>query len=353
MRRNSSNPSTRPGSDRTPRRVVLCAEPLETRQLLSVTAMPQAIAPVASVPAAVGPLIPGASSASQAAGSVHSVPIVIEFNPVFNAGLGFQGFSETILIFAQPVSTPVYSNPSPAPASSGIGSTGLISTMGESGASASESAQTPAITPLTATILAPASAASHAPVIAIVPTPTAVTYFGPSSIPVTTQAILATAAMEEQPLMPPVLGQGFESGQTQGLGSERQESLLPKMARVPFDPQLPPVDYIEPFQPAPVEAPQPGDPAEPAAPQVPAVDPLPMLDIAPYAGRSADRADSPELSIQAPRVDDRLDAQTPSFSMAAMVGVAAIAGGGYRLVLGRSRRFNQRWLPERRRPEDN
>lgn len=347
MRRKSSNRSTRLTSDRARRRVVLCAEPLETRQLLSVAALPQAMAPVASVPVAVGPAVSGASQS--AAGAVASVPIVIEWNAAFSASSGFQGFTETIFIVEEPGLVPVDSNPSPAPVSTGIGSTEPISTAGDSAASAL--ASTPAITPLTATILAPASAANHAPVIAIVPTATTVTFFGPSSIPVTTQAILATAALEEQPIQPPVLGQGFESGQTQGLGPDRLESLLPKTTRVPFDPQLPPVDFIEPFQPAPVEVPR---PVEPAPVQVPALDPLPMLDIAPDAPSSADRAGSPELSIPASRVGDRVDAETPSFSMAAMVGVAAIAGGSYRLVLGRSRRFNQRWLPDRgRRHEDN
>ena len=308
------------------------------------------MAPVASVPVAVGPAVSGASQS--AAGAVASVPIVIEWNPAFNPSTGFQGFTETIFIVEQPVLVPVNSNPSPAPVSTGIGSTDPISTAGDS--AASSLASTPAITPLTATILAPASAASHAPVIAIVPTATTVTFFGPSSIPVTTQAILATAALEEQPIQPPVLGQGFESGQTQGLEPDRLESLLPKTTREPFDPQLPPVDFIEPFQPAAVEAPQSVEPIEPAPAPVPALDPLPMLGIAPEAVSSADRAGSHELSIPASRVGDRVDAETPSFSMAAMVGVTAIAGGGYRLVLGRSRRFNQRWLPDRgRRHEDN
>ncbi len=348
MRRKSSHRSGLLRADRTRRRVVVCAEPLETRQLLSVAVagLPQAIAPVASVPVAVGSVVSGGT---QAAGAVDSVSIVIEFHSGFSPSTGFQGFTETIFLLDEPVSIAVGSNPSPAPESSGLGATGPISTSG-----GLASASTPAITPLTATILAPASSANRSPIVAIVPTATTVTYFGPSSIPVTTQAILATAALEEQPIMPPVLGQGFESGQTQGPGPERLESLLPKTVRVPFDPQLPPVDFIEPFQPAVEQTPRSVEPVEPPPAPVPALDPLPMIEMAPDAVSSANRSDSPGLAIQAPRFDERMEAGTQSFSAAAMVGVAAIAGGGYRLVLGRSRRFNQSWLPDRgRRHEEN
>jgi hypothetical protein len=166
---------------------------------------------------------------------------------------------------------------------------------------------------------------------------------------VTTQAILATAAQEEQPIGPPVLGQGFESGQTQGGDPQMLAPPIVPNNPVPLKPQIPAVDFVEPLRPAPVNPP-PGQPEQPEQP--PAVPALPRgderLEVVPVEPASlTDWGKSPKFPILSPRTDD-VPTETPSLSMAAMVGTAAIAGGGYHLVLGGSNRFNQRWLPTRR-----
>ena len=104
-----SSMSTRPRSDRARRRVFFCAESLESRQLLSVAAFHPAIAPVANVPAAVGPLVPSSvgtqGTAGSAAGANQGIQVVLEFNPVVSGQSSFNGFTETIFIFEQPSAT--------------------------------------------------------------------------------------------------------------------------------------------------------------------------------------------------------------------------------------------------------
>ena len=79
----------------------------------------------------------------------------------------------------------------------------------------------------------------------------------------TTQMVLATAALEEQPIAPPYLGQGFESGQTQGADPRVEQGLrLPKIA-LPVEPMIPAIDVIEPLRPEAQEAPA-AQPAQPA-----------------------------------------------------------------------------------------
>jgi hypothetical protein len=166
---------------------------------------------------------------------------------------------------------------------------------------------------------------------------------------VTTQAILAQATLEEQPIPPPVLGQGFESGQTQGVEPRPETGLLAPSIPVRLEPQFPPIDVIEPYLPEPVNTPaaQPTQPVEaPAAPAPPRnAEPVEAAPIEPAA--LTDWGKGPAFPMLSPRTDSQTEAETPSWSMAAMVGTAAIASGGYHLVLGGSNRFNQKWIPTR------
>ena len=175
---------------------------------------------------------------------------------------------------------------------------------------------------------------------------TLVTNLGSSTIPVTTQAILATATLEEQPIQPPVLGQGFESGQTQGTDLRPENGLLAPMAPVRFEPQVPATDFIEPFRPEPVNPPA-AQPAEPVGPPAPARNAQPVETVPVSPATPTDLSRSPEFPILSPVAESQTEDATPSWSMAAMVGTAAIASGGYHLVLGGSNRFNQRWFPTR------
>jgi hypothetical protein len=331
---------------------VFCPETLESRQLLSVAALQPTLGPIGNVPAAIGPVVPSPTINTGALGATPVIPIVLEFNPVTTGGNSFHNFVETILIIEEPVSSGLGTS---APTATG----GSTSTSGMGNASsptpASQNGPAPAITPLTATILA-GPGNNRAAIIAIVTQPTVVTNFTSSSIPVTTLSILATAALEEQPIQPPVLGQGFESGQTQGGDPQAEKGLnLPK-ALVPFEPKVPAFDYIEPYRAEPANPPavQPAQPAEPPAAPAPApikVEPVDTLPVEPIAITEVNR--SPEFPILPPQDDAMAEAATPSWSLAAAIGTAAIAGGGYHLVLGGSNRFNQRWLPTLRSASEN
>ena len=350
MGRFPSTATPRPRSHRARRRVFFCAESLETRQLLSVAAYHPAIAPVGNVPAAVGPVVASpvtnAGTAGSAAGSAAGLQIVLEFNPVSIGQSGFQGFTETILFIEPPVS-------------SGIGATGPIAsgnlpsptTTGDTSptTTSSETSPAPAIAPLTPTILAGPSGSRSAVAVVIVPQTPPIN-LQPSTIPVTTQAILATALLEEQPIPPPFLGQGFESGQTQGGDPLAENGLnLPKVP-VPLEPQIPPIDFVEPFRPAPVNPPaaQPGQPAErPARGSRAGVTPSPSKPRPSSPPPSSTRPGRPSSrsSRRNPRARPRRGRRAGA--LAAIVGTASIAGGGYHLVLGGSNRRSQRWLPAR------
>jgi hypothetical protein len=351
MGRQSPALPTRPRSDRARRRVIFCAESLETRQLLSVAAYPPAIAPAVHAPAQFGPVVPSAtgntgSSATPAGSSSAATPtpeIIIPITEQITSG----GIAVTFLIIDVVPASSGASSPA-APTSGGSTST-TGSAASPTSANPSVTSPTPAITPLTQTILSTGNA-NAAPIIVITPQPT-VANFAPSSIPVTTQAILATAAQEEQPIGPPVLGQGFESGQTQGIDPAALAPPIVPNNPVPLKPQIPAVDFIEPVRPAPVNPPagQPEQPEQQPQPTVPALPPGDdQVDVIPVEPAAlTDWGKSPRFPILSPRADD-VQTETPSWSMAAVVGTAVIAGGGYHLVLGGSNRFNQRWLPTRR-----
>ena len=237
-----SSMSTRPRPDRVRRRVFFCAESLESRQLLSVAAFHPAIALVANVPAAVGPLVPSSvgtqATARSAASANQGIQVVLEFNPVVSGQSSFNGFTETIFIFEQPSANGTGAS-APTATGSPTPNAGLGTLSTTSSTSSSETSSSQAITPLTATILAAPGSGNRTAVIVIVLPQTLVTNLGSSTIPVTTQAILATATLEEQPIQPPVLGQGFESGQTQGTDLRPETGLLAPMAPVRFEPQVP------------------------------------------------------------------------------------------------------------------
>lgn len=362
MGRFSSSKPMRPRSDRARRRVVFYAESLESRQLLSVATFHPTVAPAlnVAVPAAFGPVVPTAagntgSNASSAGSLAASSPPVTVIAVI--EGETARGFTEIIEITAAPSfggsgtvgpiatgnapSSP--SEPSSPVSSSGSGSSGNLTNPTETSSTANN-----AITPLSLTVVSTPGAANRGVIIAVVaPQPIAPVSFQSSTIPVTTQAILNTATAEEQPLAPPVLGQGFESGQTQGLYPLLDGAGKAPQKAVPLEVQLPAIDYVEPLRPAIDQAPAAQPEEVPPAP-VPARNPdaADAVPVEPAILSDWDKA--PDFPILSPRNEGRTEAEAPGWSMAAMVGTAAIAGGGYHLVLGGSSRFNQRWLPTRR-----
>ena len=306
--------------------------------MLSVATIPTVIAPAIHAPAAFGPVStsPAGNTASGPTAPGATFTLTITIVPVIGQ-LSGHGITETFTFIEGPTASGVGS--SPASSGGGSGSSGV----GSGPMSTSPTVETPSITPLTPAILS--NTANVVPVIIVVPQPVAYN-FAPSSIPATTLAVLATATAEEQPIGPPVLGQGFESGQTQGIEPRFQGPEMGGKAFVPLEPTLPAIDVIEPHRPELVIPPagQPEQPAPPAPPRNPAQpDAVPAQPLA-----FEDWGQTPEFPILSPASESRTEVETPSWSMAAVIGTAAIAGGGYHLVLGGSSRFNQRWLPTRR-----
>ncbi len=131
----------------------------------------------------------------------------------------------------------------PSSTNSGNGSSTLTG-------STSSSTSNSSITPLTPTILAAYSFNGRSVIVVIVVPPLLVPNLGASTTPVTTQAILATAAAEEAPTTPTHFGQGSSND------APEQELGQP----IKHEPQVPGgFDFIEPFRPnAPKEAPADG-----------------------------------------------------------------------------------------------
>jgi hypothetical protein len=324
------------------------AEVLETRQLLSVALPHPMAAPVGNIPAIVGPAVPSpvptSAPATPGANTSQPTPIASSINQAgFSITFGGGVIAETIVIIEEPFASGIIS-PTPTPASSNP------ATGQNTGASSSA---TSSITPLTVTILAGNPGVNPAPVVVIVVPQTPLINLAPSTTPATTQAILAQAVLEEQPIPPPVLGQAFEAPVGQGIAIPPNTSLLgPSMTRVEIEVPQPATDYIEPFQPVPL-IPPPTEPAQPAGPAQPTepsagglADPVEALGLEP--SDLTDWENRPSLPILSPRTDAAATDEYPTWSLATVVGTAAIATGGYQLLIGEASRFNQRWIPARR-----
>ena len=318
--------------------------------MLSVAAVHQMVAPVANVPALVGPAVPspvaGVGSTGATAGATQQVQVVLEIIPVtINVG-GGSGVTQGFFIVSESFSTGPVSGEISTPTSAAASANPSTS----SGASASTAAASPSITPLTATILAGPTGANRAPIIVVVQPQVVVANLAPSTIGVTTQAILATATLEEQPLQPPVLGQGFESPVGQSLEYPPGAILKAKETPTRIEMELFPGDYIEPMRATPEDA-NPAAPAQPA--ETPAVEttgrviePVDAVLAAPVT--VSEWGKHPDLPLLTPRIEIQTHDEYATWSLATVVGTTALATGGYQLLMGGSARFNQRWLPTRR-----
>jgi hypothetical protein len=344
----SSYPSRRLRAGRNRRRVFYFAEVLETRQLLSVASVASVhaiAAPLINVPAIIGPVIPSPVTTSPTASTTSTtqlVEVVFVVNQAgSNAGSG-NGGSPGFLVFEESFSGGIFSgagNPT---------STTSAASNPTAGASAGSAAATQtSITPLTATILAGPSGVNRAPIIVVVPQQPLVVNLGPSTISVTTQAILLTATQEEQPLAPAVLGQGFESPVGQGIEIQPDTNIQGQTVPARIELQRPATDYIEPSQPAPENS-APAQPVEPPAAETArrVTEPVEAILTEPIA--LTDWGKQPDLPLLTPRIELSANEEYPTWSLATMVGTAAVASGGYQLLMGGSDRLNQRWIPTRR-----
>jgi hypothetical protein len=275
---------------------------------------------------------PGANMASQIQVGFGLEPVVpnapagsVVSETIFVIQISFSnGISTTS---SQPANNPTASTQPSGP----TGSTGLIA-------------------PLTPTVLASSTPRNRTPVIVIVVPQPLVVNPVPSAASAETQAILLTAMLEEQPLLPPVLGQGFESPVGQGAEPVPDASAPGQLVPTRIKAEPPATDIIEPYQPAidekaPTAEPvPPGD--QPAAPAVPRVDaPVDTPRAEPL--EVMEHSDAPRFPVASARLDAEPAIETPTWSMATVVGTAAVISGGYHLTFGGSSRFNQRWIPTR------
>jgi hypothetical protein len=163
-----------------------------------------------------------------------------------------------------------------------------------------------------------------------------VAHFGPSTAPVTTQEILSVASSEEQPTTSTHFGQPETDPLTELLPARP----IARPAKGPAS-----LDVVEPFQPVAPEVPKEDQPAAPAgAAQSRA---LPVR----FDPEIATRLDLSLADLfresRAPSdfAPDRSEALRPSCGLSTIFGAAALAAGGYHLVLRPSDRFRGRWIP--------
>jgi hypothetical protein len=214
---------------------------------------------------------------------------------------------------------------------------GSGSGSGSGGSSAAGSGSSSAIAPLTPVVLSGSN--NRAPIIVIVVVQPLIAPFGPRSAPVTTQAILSLIAIEEQATVSTHFGQGVED-----------ESVEPELAEPIAKPvpRVTPLDVVEPFQPVAPEEQGDGQPAPapgPAGsrwsrPGLSDPGPLPVLDLSVADLWSGSLAGSSRSADHPGEVRLSCDLST-------LFGAAAVAAGGYQLVLRPSDRFRGRWIPGR------
>ena len=220
------------------------------------------------------------------------------------------------------------------PPTSPIGGTG--SGSGSGSTSSTGSGSSTAIAPLTPVVLAGSN--NRAPIIVIIVPQPLVARLGPSSAPVTTQSILSVVANEEQPTISTHFGQP-ETDQPD------ESELVQPIARPTRGPAS--LDVIEPFQPVAPEVPQEGQPAAP--PNAARSRALPVL-FGPALPTVLDLSVA-DLFSESPATStpwaDRPEEIRPSCGFSTIFGAAALAAGGYHLVLRPSDRFRGRWIPGR------
>lgn len=213
---------------------------------------------------------------------------------------------------------------------------------GSSSSTGSTSSSNSSITPLTPTILAGSSINGRVVIVVIVVPQPLVANLGPSTTPVTTQAILATVASEEAATTSTHFGQGT--------GNALIEPDLGRPIRVE-KPGPAGIDVIEPFQPDAPQAPPEQRPVPP--PNASRARPRRVISETVFdSGLDRIARDLlPGSPLKAStRSEDRPDEPRSSWvPSSTMFSAAAVAMGGYQLALRQSDRFSGRWVPGRPR----
>jgi hypothetical protein len=323
-------------------------ENLESRRLLSAAAFQPMAATGVAVSAIIGPAVTSPIvpivSASPGANMASQIQVGFGLEPIVPNAPAGSVVSQPIFIIEVSFSNGIGAAPSQPSANptSGMQTGGTIAANGVTGQ----------IAPLTPTVLAGSTARNRTPVIVIVEPQPLIANLGRSTSSAVTQAILLMAMLEEQPIQPPVLGQGFESSVGQDVESVPDGAVRGQLMPTRIKVEPPATDIIEPYQPADEQKAPPAEPGtpvdQPAAPAPPRnAAPVDTLQDAPLEVR--EQSDAARLRVAVPRLDTETTIETPTWSMATVVGTAAVVSGGYHLTLGGSNRFNQRWIPTRRK----
>jgi hypothetical protein len=333
-------------------RFALACESLESRQLLSVgnTGLVPAAVPALGVPhvqvAAAPPnfssigttgLSPGQVGALSAVNQSSIVIVVVGINPF--------SFNSTS-IFVPTTATALGGN------GSGMGALTDNSSNNSTGTTLTSNAVTPSeqsITPLNPNVTSSTNTPGGPPVFLVPPPlPPLVVHLTASTVPATNQSnSTALSLADEQPPQITHFGQGGESEILPAVtGQIKVESASNSL-----------IDFVEPYRAVdPVPA-QGVDPAQPGAGEkapAPAPDPANARPLPPISDPDIDAAlDLTDARIltrssddAAPRSDDNVDrGNNTHWSLSALFGAAAVATGGYHLVLRESDRLRGRSIP--------
>jgi hypothetical protein len=326
-------------------RFALNCEPLESRQLLSVSQMG----------AAAGSAMPAAQLAVPAQifnTALPSAPVVeVEFGSIAGVNQLQVVFFGVNGISSQTVGTDSVFSPTPTASFSGSG-IGLGNASGIAGINNSGIGNnatgvilptTFLITPLNPNLTSSTNTPGGPPaILVIVPLAPLVVHLGASSAPATAQSNSTLLSNLDE--MPPMT----RFGQSDMFNGQRV--FLEKLDITAGSSSL--IDFVEPFGPVPpVEAPQ-AQPA-PQGEQAPAPDdaqirPLPPISD-PDVDAALDMTDARVLTrsrdADFSEADDQLSSTNTSWSFSAIFGAAAVASGGYHLAIREVDRLRGRWIP--------
>jgi hypothetical protein len=342
---------------RRTRRFALACEALESRQLLSVgstglvaAAMPTLAANQAQLAAPPSFSSFGITSFSSGQMGTFGAP---NQAPVIVGAFGAISFSfNDGSVDAPVVFTGFGSSGSGIGTLAGITGNGGNSTVGNMPTTGALSpTETISVTPLNPNVTANMNPPGGPPVLLVpvqlVPpsSPPLVVHLSPSSLPATNLIDTTfTSFFDELPPSHTHVGQGA--------GSETRDLVTEKVEAEPPSNSL--LDFVEPYRvvvPAPA---QPVDPAQPGADdKAPAPDPANVRPLPAISDPDIDAAlDFTDVRILTPsrdhaasRPDDQVAHGNTHWSLSALFGIAAVATGGYHLVLRETDRFRGRSIP--------
>jgi hypothetical protein len=345
---------------RRTRRFALACEALESRQLLSVgstglvaAAMPALTANQAQLAAPPSFSSFGITSFSPGQMGTFAAP---NQTPVIVGAFGAISFSfNDGSVDAPIVFTGFGSSGSGIGTLAGITGNGGNNTVGNmltTGALSPSPSETISVTPLNPNVTANMNPPGGPPVlltpVQLVPGPLPpLVHLSPSTLPATN--LIDTTFLSFFDELPP-----SHTHVGQGAGSETRDLVTEKVEAEPPSNSL--LDFVEPYRvvvPAPA---QPVDPAQPGAgdkapapaPDPANVRPLPAIsdpDIDAALDFTDARVLTPSRDHAAARPDDQVAQGNTHWSLSALFGIAAVATGGYHLVLRETDRFRGRSIP--------